>query len=339
MKISNPKAATDKAQRLRREAKISRARAARVDRILAQFLMSDPASLKAQQEDMAEFRPDRRTVERVRKDLRWFHLAEVVAGQAAEGEAQRAAHRIVDKVDRVNWQGLSEHLAKWRSIKRREELRNADKRPLAAEETLEAQNGWLAERITTQRALRNCGRQLQLCVGGSDELARGYARALKSGASQFWLLRDPQREPVGLVDVDTSERTFVHAKGRENKVLPLQARPALRKLATENGLGAGDSYDLAELGLAGPFLEGAGKILGKGKLDEGSWAVRLRSGWLRFETSGSEGAEFSYLYTGATIRFRYGGLGESKAMQLLAALCLSPDTDEQTRDALREVLL
>lgn len=338
MKISNPKSAADAAQRLRREAKISRSCADRVDRILTQFLTNDPASLKAKQDGTAQFRLDRRTAESVRKDLRWFRLAQETAGQTIEGLAQRAAHRIIDNVNRMNWLAVREHLAKWRSIKRREELRNADKAPRAAEETLEAKNGWSAERITTQNDLRNCGRQLHLCVGGNDELARGYARALKSGESQFWVLRDGRGELIGLVEIDAAEQAFTQAKGRGNLPLSLAARPLLRALATENGLRAGDCYDLDRLGLAGPFLEGPGKVLGKGNLGEAGWEARLRPGWLRFARQDSEGTEFAYFRSENDDSLHNGGLKESEVMRILAALCLSPETEESTRETLREML-
>ena len=338
MQISNPKSAADAAQRLRREAKISRSCADRVDRILRQFLISDPASLKAKHDGTAQFRLDRRTAEGVRKDLRWLRLAQEMARQTGEGLAQRAARRCIDNVERMNWLAVSEHLSKWRSIKRREELRNADKAPRAAEETLEATNGWVAERITTRNDLRNYGRQLHLCVGGSDELARGYARALKSGDSQFWVLRDAQGELSGLVEIDVAEQVFTQAKGRGNMPLSLAARPLLRALAAGIGLRAGDCYDLNRLGLAGPFLEGPGKVLGKGNLGDAGWEARLRPGWLRFARRDSEGTEFAYLRSENADRLHDGGLRENEAMRILAALCLSPEMEEGTREKLREML-
>lgn len=290
---SDQKSARAAAQRLRREAKISGTTAVGkiIDKKLAPYLLAkNAAARQIGDAPRPRFSVGTALSEAIRRDLK--SLARVIIwAEFQPGRPVGAkARKIIQSLEKGDFPSLSNALRAWRSLRCRQGRRDSRVTRRCADERIEG-GRYRLDRVTTVKELGRVGRLLDLCVATGREFARSYERKLRDGSSEFWTMHDQHGAPVALLEIDADDRTISQAKAAANAPLPADCAESLRDFAKKRSLGASEISDLAHLWLNGPFLYGAGKLIGRGTVRSQPYELRIRKGWLAasLESAASDG--------------------------------------------------
>ncbi|MCJ2077655.1 hypothetical protein MKK68_18710 [Methylobacterium sp. E-016] len=188
--------------------------------------------------------------------LKNLRLADGHARSHADVQVVHAAKKVLRgfRLDRLDWDGLTDGLADLRSLITTSGHRRAAKSPVAVAESYQACKGKTWTRVITVDRLRRIGVKHGLCTAASHPRAADYARALRDGSLRFYELVGPTGSFLALLSIRSSTDTVDEMRGPGNELVT-GVNGSVKRLLKALSASVGECNDLLGVGLSDGFLD------------------------------------------------------------------------------------
>lgn len=182
---------------------------------------------------ISKFVANRSAAARLRRVAR--RLAAVCDDIATHACALPAQREFIAKLDRASFEAIEAKTLAF-EIERKARLEQAIiAAPLYPAIEIYSSPGRIWRRIVSLEELWRAGAEFGNCLARSSRHNGGYARRMREGFSQFWVLRDAMGKGLIVLMANVAENRIVEVRGPRNAIIPFDD-PDLKQLALARSL-------------------------------------------------------------------------------------------------------